>query len=114
VQPLIDPGFYTNTADIIHMREGIKNAIAFVAAPAWKDYILDITGSLTNGTTDADIDQYVLDNSGTNFHLCGTAAMTSSKARYGVVNPDLRVKGVNGLRVVDASVFVSALLFALT
>ncbi|KAJ7586953.1 glucose-methanol-choline oxidoreductase, partial [Mycena floridula] len=42
--------------------------------------------------------------SSTVFHPTGSARMTSTKATYGVVNPDLKVKGVDGLCVVDASV----------
>ncbi|KAJ7187861.1 alcohol oxidase [Mycena filopes] len=38
-------------------------------------------------------------------HPVGTAAMAAVDASYGVVDPDLRVKGLRGLRVVDASVF---------
>jgi choline dehydrogenase-like flavoprotein len=42
-------------------------------------------------------------------HLVGSAAMSAPDADYGVVNPDLRVKGVTGLRIVDASVMVRRL-----
>jgi choline dehydrogenase len=35
--------------------------------------------------------------------------MSPKGSGWGVVDPDLLVKGVNGLRIVDASVFVSAL-----
>jgi choline dehydrogenase-like flavoprotein len=41
------------------------------------------------------------------WHPVGSAAMTAKNAGFGVVNPDLTVKGVKGLRVIDASVFVS-------
>ena len=37
------------------------------------------------------------------FHAVGTAAMSERGAQWGVLGPDLRVKGTKGLRVVDAS-----------
>ena len=37
------------------------------------------------------------------FHPVGTAAITHRGAPWGVLDPDFRVKGTNGLRVVDAS-----------
>ena len=36
-------------------------------------------------------------------HGVGTAAMSERGAQWGVLDPDLRVKGTTGLRVVDAS-----------
>ena len=37
------------------------------------------------------------------YHGVGTAAVSSRGAQWGVLDPDLRVKGTTGLRVVDAS-----------
>ena len=37
------------------------------------------------------------------FHAVGTAAISKRGAPWGVLDPDLRVKGTTGLRVVDAS-----------
>ena len=39
-------------------------------------------------------------------HCVGTSAMSPRGAGWGVVDPDLRVKGVWGLRIVDAGVLV--------
>lgn len=111
--PLVDPGLLTNDFDITALRQGIKNAIAFTTAPVWKDYIIEMTGNLASAPTDAEIDQYIRSNADTIWHLCGTAAMTRPNASWGVVNPDLKVKGVTGLRIVDASVFVRLVQFIL-
>ncbi|KAF9536329.1 hypothetical protein CPC08DRAFT_652173, partial [Agrocybe pediades] len=63
-----------------------------------------IATSVTNATTDAELEAFVRSTTSTLFHPVGTAAMSAKDAGYGVVDPDLRVKGVDGLRIVDASV----------
>ena len=65
-----------------------------------------------NATTDAEIDAFIKANALVVNHVSGTAAMgkTGSTGKgSGVLNADLTVKGVVGLRVVDASAFVSCL-----
>ncbi len=52
--------------------------------------------------TDDDFKEYVRNNASTVYHPCGTARMgTDDRA---VTDPDLRVRGLEGLRVIDASV----------
>lgn len=89
------------------MREAVKSAKRFLAAPAWKDYVLEPFGALANASTDALLDSYIRNLTGTSAHCIGTAGMSARTANYGVVNPDLRIKGLTGIRVVDASVLVS-------
>lgn len=85
------------------MREGIRSARRFAAAPAWADYIVAPTN---NATTDAELDAFIRGSASSFFHPVGTARMSARGAGYGVVDPDLKVKGVRGLRIVDASVLV--------
>lgn len=105
--PLIDTGALTSGFDVFAMVHGLKTAIRFATAPVWKDYIIQITSPPANTTSDAEFEQFVRNTSITAFHLAGTSMMTAVTASYGVVNPDLKVKGISGLRIVDASVFVS-------
>jgi choline dehydrogenase-like flavoprotein len=90
------------------MRESVKSTRRFVAAPAWADYVI---GPIVPGLdTDDEIDNFVRTTTTTIFHPSGTAGMAAFNSSNGVVNPDLSVKGTLGLRVVDASIFVSGLL----
>jgi choline dehydrogenase-like flavoprotein len=70
----------------------------------WSDYIISLVDT---ATTDAELNLFIQNNAITVSHGVGTAAMSPKGADYGVVDPDLRVKKVTGLRVVDASVLVS-------
>lgn len=48
--------------------------------------------------------EYFRANAGSIYHLCGTCAM-GPDPREAVVDSGLRVHGVSGLRVIDASIF---------
>ncbi|KAF8056598.1 aryl-alcohol oxidase precursor [Lyophyllum atratum] len=103
--PLIDPALLKEKSDRIVMREAIKHALKFTQAPIWKGYIIGPSGGLEKATTDAKLDAYITAASSTFFHPTGTLSMSAKGARNGVVDPDLRVKNIVGLRVVDASIF---------
>ncbi|KAL4261700.1 GMC oxidoreductase family protein [Pleurotus pulmonarius] len=105
-QPLIDPALLVHDFDRWALREALRLARRFVALPAWKDYILEIFGSLATADFDDDsrLDEYIQENAGMALHPVGSASMSPVGARWGVTDPDLKVKGVYGLRVVDASV----------
>ncbi|RDX49969.1 alcohol oxidase [Lentinus brumalis] len=99
--PLIDPRLLSEDIDIYMVRQGIKTGQRFVAAKAWDGYFIR---PLVNLTSDDEIDQYIRENAVSFFHPVATAAMSPVNASWGVVDPNLLVKGVSGLRVVDASV----------
>jgi choline dehydrogenase-like flavoprotein len=101
--PLIDPNFIGTDFDVALLREGIKAAQRLVTLPAFDGYIIS---PLTNATTDDEIDEVMRNTLAGFSHPVSTCAMSPRGASHGVVDPDLRLKGVEGLRVVDASILV--------
>jgi len=108
--PLIDAGLFVEPVDLAMARESIRALFRFMAAPAWKDVLIGPTAPLVNNPTDAFLDAFLRNTSFANLHPVGTAVMTPQNASWGVVNPDLLLKNANGLRIIDASVYVSLLL----
>jgi len=94
----------TSDFDLYAAREALKRAQRFLTAPVWRDYILAPSVDL-DAFTPEELDQFIRNNTASTSHLVGSAGMSARGAGYGVVDPDLRVKGVKGLRVIDASVF---------
>ncbi|KAG6916121.1 hypothetical protein DXG01_008352 [Tephrocybe rancida] len=103
--PLVNPGLLSTEFDKVAMRIALKRTLEFTSASPWSDYIVTPIGGLETVKTDAEMDAYLAGFTQTIFHPVGTARMTAKSAKDGVVDPDLTVKGITGLRVVDASVF---------
>ncbi|KAL4255838.1 GMC oxidoreductase family protein [Pleurotus pulmonarius] len=105
-QPLIDPALLVDEFDRFTLREAVRLAFRFVGTPAWKDYVLEPFGLPPdlNISNDAQLDAYLRDNAIAGLHSVGSASMSPKGAHWGVTDPDLKVKGVRGVRVVDASV----------
>lgn len=103
---LLNTATFSNAKDLASMVEAVKAAARFAAAPAWKDYIIQPIGDLANATTDAQIEAYIKSTGGPLLHGVATCSMSAKHDKNGVVGPDLCVKKVAGLRVVDASVLV--------
>ncbi|TFK19470.1 aryl-alcohol oxidase [Coprinopsis marcescibilis] len=103
--PIIDPNSLSHEFDLQAFAEGHRISKRFFSAPAWSDYVtVPISPDPDVVSTEAYY-QYVRSSAITTLHACGTAAMSPRRSNSGVVDPDLRVKGVAGLRIVDASVF---------
>ncbi|KAF7304252.1 hypothetical protein HMN09_00826500 [Mycena chlorophos] len=101
VAPLINPNFLTTEFDFYTLRAAVGKAQQFVALEIFKDYVVAPDMDLSPPDV---LDQYIRENGRSFSHLVSSAAMSAVNASYGVVDPDLRVKGTTGLRVIDASV----------
>ncbi|KAF7777702.1 CAZyme family AA3 [Agaricus bisporus var. burnettii] len=102
--PVIDPAFFTTEVDVEAGRDAVRNARKFFGAKAWEGYVVS-EGPLSKGAeSDEALDAFIAGNFLTTWHSSSTAMMSPKGADYGVVDPDLKVKGIKGLRIVDASI----------
>ena len=109
--PVINPNFFNTTFDQFAMLFAVNASRAFMETPPWQGFVGDRFGVVGNATTEDEILQAVKDSVGTIWHPVGTARMSPKSASWGVLDPQLLVKGTSGLRVVDASAFVSILVY---
>ncbi|GJF00198.1 aryl-alcohol oxidase-like protein [Phanerochaete sordida] len=103
--PVIDPNFLGTPFDRFAVVEVVKAARRFVSAPTWDGFIGDRFGVIGDADTDEEILDACRKEVVTIWHPTSTARMAARDVPWGVVDPDLLVKGVSGLRIVDASVF---------
>ncbi|KAJ4501807.1 hypothetical protein C8R41DRAFT_913089 [Lentinula lateritia] len=101
--PLIDPNFFQFTIDKEVVVKGTQIARNVTQTAPLSSLIKTPINPSTNVTSEADFEQYVLENVGTEWHPVGTASLGPQGAG-GVVNDNLIVYGTSNLRVVDASV----------
>jgi choline dehydrogenase len=103
-RPAIDPGYLSDERDSRALAAGLKMAREFVTA---KPMAAICASELLPGAhvrSDAELLAYVRSSVATLYHPVGTCAMGGESRWHSVVDPELRVRGVTGLRVVDASV----------
>ncbi|EEB91515.1 hypothetical protein MPER_10111, partial [Moniliophthora perniciosa FA553] len=99
--PVIDYGLYSSDFDVNAQVEAMKILQEFLAQPQFQSIIESAFGGLANATTDEEEAAYAKGNAEIFSHPSCTASMGPG----GVVDSKLKVKGIEGLRVVDASVF---------
>jgi choline dehydrogenase-like flavoprotein len=85
------------------LREGVHFARQFVKAQGIVELAPFEIIPGANVTSDADVDAWIRSSASTLYHPAGTCKM-GSRDEGGVVDSELKVYGVEGLRVVDASV----------
>jgi choline dehydrogenase len=98
---MIDGGYLSNEADLATLREGIKLGRQLGNRAEWGEYLGEEVFPGPDVQTDAEIDEYIKNTLHTANALTGTCKM--GNGADAVVTPDLRVIGVDGVRVADSS-----------
>jgi len=102
IQPRIDANHFDEQIDRDRALALFKWIRAFGHQPALAPWIVEETGMAADMQSDEDILANLLKLGGTSFHIAGTAAMGADAGS--VLDPQLRVRGVDGLRVCDTSI----------
>lgn len=101
--PLIDPAFFRHPDDLAQMVAGFKLTRTLLQQPSLRAWWSHEMWSTETGT-DADIEALLRQRADTIYHPVGTCKMGAAADGMAVVDAQLRVHGMQGLRVVDVSI----------
>jgi len=102
--PIIVQNFLSTDNDRATMREGLTMARRIAAQPSMQGFIAAEVVPGPSKATDAEIDAHIRATSITVHHPLGTCKMGADDDYAAVVDTTLKVRGIDGLRVIDASV----------
>ena len=100
--PVIDPNFLAERDDVDRMVRGFKLVRKILGQPALASQGGQESAASASAQTDSEIEQFIRNHADTIYHPVGTCRMGNGP--LDVVDAELRVHGLQGLRVVDASI----------
>jgi choline dehydrogenase len=103
--PVIDPNYLDDPYDVRMSVEGFKLMREILRQPAWARWIRHEHMPGEEARTDTEIEAYIRRAGRTCYHPVGACKMGLDA--LAVVDPDLRVRGLEGLRVCDSSIMPS-------
>jgi choline dehydrogenase len=103
--PLIDPAYLACRADVEALVDALELCREIAVQDALAEWRLDEVRPGPELRTRAELAQFVRSTATTNYHHVGTCKLGTDE--LAVVDPELRVYGIDGLRIADASVMPS-------
>jgi choline dehydrogenase len=100
--PVIDPNYLASGYDLKILIDGLRRGRDVLAARAFKPYLgaERLPGSALQ--SDAQLEEFIRATAETEYHPVGTCKMGSDE--MAVVDQGLKLRGIDGLRVIDASI----------
>jgi len=103
--PVVDPNFLSDPDDLRCSVEGVKISREIFSAPSLRKYIKAIRFPDDTVRSRAELEAYARQYGRTSYHPVSTCRM--GKDEMAVVDPQLRVHGIDGLRICDSSAMPS-------
>ncbi len=103
-KPAMCANYLAAESDRLCMREAFKLVRDLFAQAAFKPWLGEPISPTAEVQTDDQIDAWIRANASTVFHPVGSCKMGPGRDAMAVVGPDLRVHGLESLRVADASI----------
>lgn len=100
--PLIDPNFMSDPVDVKKMIACVKIGREIMESKTFRPYVTRPYAPLADVKTDEQIIEFVRQTAETDYHPVGSCRMGVDE--MATVDPRLRVRGLEGLRVVDSSI----------
>lgn len=101
-----DGRFLSQRSDVDTLIRGVKLARRILRAPSMAKMIdTELAPAASADLTDDQLEAHVRSHAKTVYHPSGTCRMGAESDPMSVLAPDLRVRGIQGLRVADASAF---------
>ena len=103
-EPLLYPNYLSEEEDVIELRNALRETRRILMQPAFDEFRGDPVkpGPEINIDDDEELDNWIRENGETLYHPVSTCKMGNDE--MSVVDDDLKVHGIHGLRVVDASI----------
>lgn len=101
-KPVIDHRLIGDARDVETIKGGIRYMERVFAAPALREAVIGRCNPDAPLETDAELEAFIRQNVGIGYHGVGSCGMGAGPDA--VVDPALRVRGLDGLRVIDASI----------